>query len=91
MRTVTDYNWGSDLRIAAAAALAPFLSGLLVLLGLIWLGGFGIVLGIAAAIAWAVWWYRRNGALVPRQVDTTALLITAAITVGVLIVVFTSA
>jgi hypothetical protein len=87
---VTNYNWGSDLRIAAAAALAPFLCGLLVLLGLLWLGGFGIVLGLVAAIVWAVWWYRRNGAVIPREVDTRALLITAAITVAVVIVVFAS-
>lgn len=87
---MTEYNWASDLRIGAAAALAPFLCGLLVLIGLIWLGGFGIVLGIAGAIAWAVWWYRRNGALVPRQVDTRALVITAVLAGVALIVVFAS-
>src|SRR5262245_12371862 len=66
IRTVTTPNsvsagWGSDLRVAAVGAMTPFLPGLLVLLGYLWLGGFGLLLGIGAAIAWIVWWRRSNG------------------------------
>jgi hypothetical protein len=73
-------GWGSDLKVAAVAALAPFLAGTLALLGLLWLGGFGVVLGLAGAIAWGVWWYRRNGGFFPRDVNGAAFGITIGLT-----------
>jgi len=64
---------GSDIRITAVAAMTPFLAGMLVLLGYVWLGGFGVLLGIGAAVAWAVWWFRRNDRkFFPRDVDNRA-------------------
>jgi hypothetical protein len=78
---------GSDLLVASVAAMGPFLAGMLALLGLIWIGGFGVVLGLGGAVFWAVWWYRRNGALFPRDVDLAAYAITVALTVGSLILV----
>jgi uncharacterized Tic20 family protein len=79
-------GWGSDLRIAAVAAMAPFLAGVLVLLGYLWLGGFGIVLGLGGAIGWAVWWYRKHGKFFPRDVDRGAFGITVVITVVALVI-----
>lgn len=74
-------GWGSDLRVAAVAAMAPFLAGLLVLLGYIWLGGFGILLGLGGAIFWAVWWHRRNDrAFFPRDVNGGAFTATIVLT-----------
>ena len=81
-------GWGSDLRIVTVAAIAPFLSGLLVLLGYIWLNGFGILLGLGAAIGWAVWWYRRNDrAFFPREMNNGAFVISLVLTLGVLALV----
>ena len=92
MRGVTESNsvsagLGSDLRVAAVGAMAPFLAGLLVLLGYLWLGGFGIVLGLGGAIFWAVLWYRRNGKFFPRDVQTRAFTITIVLTVAVFVLV----
>jgi hypothetical protein len=90
--TVTDTNsvsagWGSDLRITAVAAMTPFLAGMLVLLGYAWIGGFGVVLGLAAAIWWAVWWYRRNDGFFPRDVNSTAFGVTIGLTVVAFVLV----
>jgi hypothetical protein len=96
MRSVTTPNsvsagLGSDLRVAAVGAMAPFLGGLLVLLGYLWLGGFGLLLGIGAAIAWGVWWYRRNGRrFFPRDVASTPFYITIALTVAAFVLTLVS-
>lgn len=77
---------GSDLRVAAVGAMAPFLGGLVVLLGYLWLGGFGLLLGLGAAIAWAVWWYRSNGRrFFPRDVENRPFYITIALTAVVFV------
>jgi hypothetical protein len=82
---------GSDLRVAAVGAMAPFLAGLLVLLGYLWLNGFGLLLGLGAAIGWGVWWYRRNGRrFFPRDVATGPFYITIGLTAGALILTFVS-
>jgi uncharacterized Tic20 family protein len=81
-------NWGSDLRIVAVAAMAPLLSGLLVLLGYIWLNGFGVVLGLGAAIGWIVWWRRRNDReFFPREMNNGAFVITVVLTIAALALV----
>ncbi len=90
IRNVTESNsvsagWGSDLQIAAVAAMAPLMVGLFVLLGYIWLGGFGILLGIGGFIAWGVWWYRKHETLNPRQPNLGAVAITAVLTIGALV------
>jgi hypothetical protein len=92
MRIVTESNsvsagWGSDLVVAAVAAMAPLMAGMFVLLGYIWLGGFGVLLGVGAFIAWGVWWFRKNNALVPRQANLGAVGLTAVLTIGSLILV----
>ena len=79
---------GSDLRVAAVGAMAPFLGGLLVLLGYLWLGGFGLLLGIGAAIAWGVWWFRRNNRrFFPRDVATGPFYITIGLTAVVFVLI----
>jgi hypothetical protein len=96
IRTVTTENsvsagLASDLRVAAVGAMAPFLGGLLVLLGYLWLGGFGLLIGIGAAIAWGVWWYRRNGRrFFPRDVANGPFYITVALTVVVFVLTLVS-
>ena len=74
-------GWAPHLRVGAFAALLPLALGFPVLIGLIWLGGFGIVLGIAAAVVLLVAWYRRQGALIPREVGGGALLTVLVVTV----------
>ena len=79
-------GWGSDLRLAAVGVMTPFLPGVLVLLGYLWLGGFGLLLGIGAAIAWIVWWRRSNGRkFFPRDVEAKPFYITIALTVVVFV------
>ncbi len=79
-------GWGSDLRVAAVGAMAPFLGGLLVLLGYLWLGGFGLLIGLGAAIAWGVWWYRRNDRrFFPRDVRTGAFVVSIVLTAAALV------
>jgi hypothetical protein len=92
MRVVTESNsvsagLGSDLRVAAVGAMAPFLAGVLVLLGYLWLGGFGIVLGLGGAVFWGVWWYRKHGKFFPRDVNTGAFVGTIVLTVVVFVLV----
>lgn len=70
--------------------MAPFLAGTLALLGLLWLGGFGVVLGLAGAIAWGFWWYRRNDGFFPRDVNGGAFAVTIVLTVVVLVLVLVS-
>jgi hypothetical protein len=67
--------------------MTPFLAGLLVLLGYVWLGGFGIVLGLAGAIFWALWWRKRNGKFFPRDVSTGPFIGTIALTAIVFVLV----
>ena len=82
---------GSDLRVAAVGAMAPFLGGLLVLLGYLWLGGFGLLLGLGAAIAWGVWWYRRNDRrFFPRDVANGPFYITIGLTAAVFVLILVS-
>lgn len=66
--------------------MTPLLPGTLVLLGYLWLGGFGLLLGIGAAIAWIVWWRRSNGRkFYPRDVEQRAFYISIALTVLVFV------
>lgn len=74
-------GWAPQLRVGAFAALLPLALGFPVLIGLIWLGGFGIVLGIAAAVGLLVAWYRRQGAVFPREIGGGALLAVLVVTV----------
>ena len=76
-------GWASDLKVAAVAAMAPLLAGSAVLLGYLWLGGFGILVGLGGAIGWGVWWYRRESAFFPRDAALGPLVVTALITFGV--------
>jgi hypothetical protein len=77
---------GSDLRVAAVGAMAPFIMGVSILLGYEWLDVFGGLLGVGVAIWWAVWWYRRNDSkFFPRDVNGGAFAITIVITVGLLL------
>ena len=77
---------GSDLKVASVGAMAPFIIGVAILLGWEWLDVFGVLLGIAGGIWWAVWWHKRNGEkFFPRDVDGGAYGISIIITVALLI------
>jgi TRAP-type C4-dicarboxylate transport system permease small subunit len=60
---------GSDLRVALVATLMPFGAGMLLLLGYLWFDFFGAILGVGAAIWWAVWWRKKHdGTFFPKDV-----------------------
>ncbi len=66
--------WAPQLRIGGFSVLLPLVLGLILLLLWSVLGGFGIVLGIAADIAGLVWWRRRYEAVFPDDVAPRDLL-----------------
>jgi len=83
---------GSDLKVASVGAMTPFIFGVSILLGWMWLDVFGVLCGIAVSIWWAVWWYRRNDeSFFPRDVDGGAYAITIIITVALAIFAIASA
>lgn len=69
-----DDGWAPHLRIGGFALLLTLAAGFAILVGWIWLGGFGIVLGIVAAVAGMSWLRRRYGAVFPEEVSGSALL-----------------
>jgi hypothetical protein len=76
----------SDFRMAVLGALMPLGAGLAVLVGYIWLDAFGVILGIAGIIWWAVWWRRKNGKFFPRDVQNGPFILTIVL-VGILVIV----
>jgi hypothetical protein len=81
---------GSDFRAAAVGALMPLGAGLAALVGYIWLDAFGIILAVAGAIWWAVWWRRKNGKFFPRDVQNGPFIVTLVIVAILAIVAFAS-
>lgn len=77
---------GSDLKVASVGLMTPIIFGVAILLGWEWLDAFGVLLGVAGAIWWAVWWYKRSGEkFFPREVNGGAYGITIIITVALLL------
>jgi hypothetical protein len=74
-------RWAPHLRTGAFAALLPLALGFPVLIGWIWLGGFGIVLGVFAAIGLLMAWRRRQDAVFPSEIEPGALLTVLVVTV----------
>lgn len=57
-RTPTTVN--QDVLAASLAALMPLGGGLLLVLGYVWVGVFGVILAAAGVGGWAYWWYGKN-------------------------------
>lgn len=55
-------------------ALLTFSCGMLVVVGNLMIGGFGILLGIIGAIFGVVWWRSVNGTVVPVPVKKSSLI-----------------
>jgi hypothetical protein len=75
----------SDFRMAVLGALMPLGAGLAVLVGYIWIDAFGVILGIAGIIWWAVWWRRKHGRFFPRDVENGPFVLTIVL-VGILVI-----
>ena len=71
---VPNDGWTPQLRIGGFAALLTIAAGFAVLAGWVWIGGFGIVLGLIVDVAGLVWLSRRYGAIFPREVPGGVLL-----------------
>jgi hypothetical protein len=56
-----------DALAATLAALLPLGGGMLLMLGYAWIGIFGSILGVAAAVGWAFWWRNRHQAFFPKD------------------------
>ena len=67
-------SWAPHLRTGLYALLLTIAAGFAVLLGWVWIGGFGIVLGLIADVAGLVWLRSRYGQVVPAEVPGGALL-----------------
>ncbi len=64
----------SDTKAFFAATLLTFLSGMIVLIGFIMAGGFGIVLGIVGMIFGLVWWKGHHGSMLPRDLPAKSVV-----------------
>jgi hypothetical protein len=71
---VPDPGWAPHLRIGLFALLLTLAAGFAVLLGWVWIGGFGIVLGLAADVAGVMWVRQRYGAVFPQDAPPGLLL-----------------
>jgi len=67
-------GWAPHLRAGLYALVLTLAAGLAVLVGWVWIGGFGIVLGLIVAAIGLGWLRTRYGAVVPRDVPGGALL-----------------
>jgi hypothetical protein len=67
-------GWAPHLRIGVYSLLLPLGLGFAILVPWVWLGGFGVVLGIIADIIWLAMWKQRKGAIFPPDVAPGALL-----------------
>jgi hypothetical protein len=67
-------GWAPHLRAGLYALLLTLAAGMAVLVGWVWIGGFGIVLGLIVAAFGVGWLTMRYGGLVPRDVPGGALL-----------------
>lgn len=68
-------NLAADVRIAIAAALLTFASGLIMLVGYLMAGGFGGFIGlIGAGFGWNWWAKKHDGRLFPRSIESAELL-----------------
>ncbi len=88
-----DYNSvsagaASDAKAFFAAALLTFASGMVVLIGFIMAGGFGVLLGIVFSVPIAIVIGERYGRMLPRDLSAGALI---ALTVGSFLMFFLAA
>ena len=67
-------RWAPHLTAGLYALLLTLGAGMAVLVGWVWIGGFGIVLGLIVAATGLGWLRTRYGAVVPRDVPGGALL-----------------
>ncbi|SDZ12065.1 hypothetical protein SAMN05421504_109292 [Amycolatopsis xylanica] len=82
---------GSDVKTLIAALLLTYFCGVTLLVGYALIGGFGVVLGIAASIAGVVFWRKAHGKAFPRDIPVKSLIIFGAITVALTVLLFISA
>lgn len=76
-------NLAADVRIAIAAALLTFASGLIMLVGYLMAGGFGAFIGlIGAGFGWNWWAQKHDGRLFPRNIESAELLGLGGATAG---------
>jgi hypothetical protein len=71
---IPDQGWAPHLRIGVFALLLTLAAGFAILLGWVWIGGFGIVLGLIVDVAGIAWVNRRYGAVFPPDAEPGLLL-----------------
>jgi hypothetical protein len=74
-------SWAPQLRVGAFSLLLPLVLGFTILVLWIWLGGFGIFLGIIADVAAVVWWRNRRGQVIPLDPTPADLLKVLVVTI----------
>jgi len=77
-------GWAPHLRIGGFSVLLPLVLGLAILVPWVWLGGFGIFLGLIGDVAWLFWWRQKRGGVFPPDVSagTLAKMVVAVVVLG---------
>ncbi|MER7115880.1 hypothetical protein ABT332_15465 [Saccharomonospora azurea] len=69
----------SDAKAFAAAALLTFTCGMVVLVGYVMIGFFGIILSLIGVVFGLVWWKERHGAMLPRDLTAKSVVSLAVV------------
>jgi hypothetical protein len=74
-------GWAPQLRVGAFSVLLPLALGFGILAPWVWLGGFGIVIGIVVDVVAVLWWRGKQDAVFPKDVAPSSLLKLLVVTV----------
>jgi len=72
--TQVSTDGASGAKTFTAAALLTFSSGMLMLIGYLLIGGFGVFLGIVAAVLGVLWWRSANDKMFPANLKKSSLI-----------------
>jgi hypothetical protein len=74
-------SWAPQLRVGAFSLLLPLVLGFTVLVLWIWLGGFGIVLGLILDVVAVAWWRGKRGQVIPADPTPADLIKVLVVTI----------
>jgi hypothetical protein len=79
-------SWAPQLRVGAFSVLLPLVLGFTILVFWIWLGGFGIFLGLIIDAVAVAWWRGKQGQVIPadpKPMDLVKVLVVTVVLAGI--------